>query len=62
MSCIGLVCDICNNEIDLSQFKGKKHKGFAYARTKGWSIGKYYLCPDHKNHFKNLSNKEKKVK
>ena len=58
MSCIGLVCDICNNEIDLSEFKGKKRKGFTYARAKGWSIGTYYLCPEHKNYYNNRKHKE----
>lgn len=52
MSDVGLICDVCNNEIDLSQFKGKKKKAFDYARSMGWSVGKYYLCPEHKNYHK----------
>ena len=37
-------CFWCNKEIDVAETKKTKVKH--YLRCQGWTIGKYYTCPD----------------
>lgn len=52
-----IICNVCNNEIDVAKFKGKT-KAFQYAREQGWVIGRGYLCPEHRNYYKDNCRKK----
>lgn len=41
----GIECDICGKTLTYSDIVGKRYQA-AFAREKGWVIGKVHKCPE----------------